>query len=83
MKSSINLTRRHFMKTTTNWMLSGGALAMAKNITVPTPSKPWVVACRDTLLKAAKQPDSWSAMKELGVTGVEVEVNPELGCPFL
>jgi len=56
---------------------------MAKDSTVTAPSKPLVVACRDTLLKTTKQPDSWSAMKELGVTGIEVEVNPELGCPFL
>jgi sugar phosphate isomerase/epimerase len=71
------------MKKTTGWMLSSGALAVAKDNTVSSQSEPWAVACRDTLLKAAKKPDSWSAMKELGVTGVEVEVSPELGCPNL
>lgn len=91
MESSIDLTRRGFIRKTAGWMLSGGALTMAKDSTISAPSKPLsaqrmadeVVACRDTLLKAAKQPDSWSAMKELGVTGAEVEVNPELGCPNL
>jgi len=86
MESSTDLTRRGFIRKTAGWMLSGGALAIAKDSAVSSPSKPLVVACRDTLLKAAKPAggvDSWSAMKELGVTGVELEVNPELGCPNL
>ena len=86
MESSTDLTRRGFIRKTAGWMLSGGALAIAKDSAVSSPSKPLVVACRDTLLKAAKPAggvDSWSAMKELGVTGVEVEVSPELGCPNL
>jgi sugar phosphate isomerase/epimerase len=86
MESSTDLTRRGFIRKTAGWMLSGGTLAIAKDSAVSSPSKPLVVACRDTLLKAAKSAgggDSWPAMKELGVTGVEVEVNPELGCPNL
>jgi sugar phosphate isomerase/epimerase len=38
------------------------------------------VACRDAHLKATGQPDSWSALKELGATGVEVVVNEDLAC---
>jgi len=80
MKSSIGLTRRHFMKKTTGWMLSGGALAVAKDNTVSSQSEPWAVACRDTLLKGLA-PAQVQGL--IGVTGVEVEVNPELFCPNL
>jgi sugar phosphate isomerase/epimerase len=47
------------------------------------PSEPWVVACRDNLLKVTKKPDCWSAMKELRVTGLEVQVDPALVCSAL
>jgi len=83
MESSTDLSRRGFIRKGAGWMLSGATLAIAEDTTGSSPSKPLVVACRDTLLKAAKQRDSWLDMKELGVAGVEVEVNPELGCPFL
>jgi sugar phosphate isomerase/epimerase len=83
MESSTDLTRRGFIRKTAGWMLSSGALAIAKDSAASSPSKPLVVACRDTLLKAAKKPDSWAVMKDLGVTGVELEVNPELACPIL
>jgi sugar phosphate isomerase/epimerase len=83
MESSTDLTRRGFIRKTAGWMLSSGALAIAKDSAASSPSKPLVVACRDTLLKAAKKPDSWAVMKDLGVTGVELEVNPELSCPVL
>lgn len=80
MKSSIGLTRRNFMKKTTGWMLSSGALAVAKDSTVSWPSKPLVVACRDTLVKGLTL---GQVQGLIGVTGVEVEVNPELFCPNL
>jgi sugar phosphate isomerase/epimerase len=34
-------------------------------------------------LKTTGKPDCWSAMKALGVSGVEVEVDPALACPAL
>jgi len=64
-------------------MLTNVALANRRNNLSPTQSKPWIISCRDSLLQAAKKPDCWSAMKWLGVTGVEIEVNPELACPVL
>jgi len=64
-------------------MLSNMALANQRNNLSPKQSQPWIIACRDSLLKATKKPDCWSAMKWLGVTGVEAEVNPELACPVL
>lgn len=71
------------MKSAASLMLSNTALANQRNNLSPKQSKPWIIACRDSLLKATKKPDCWSAMKWLGVTGVEVEVNPELACPVL
>jgi sugar phosphate isomerase/epimerase len=41
------------------------------------------VACRDVHLRVTGKPDSWSALKELGATGVEVEVNEALLCSSL
>ena len=64
-------------------MLSSAVQAGPKAETPPAQSKSWVVACRDGHLKATGKPDSWSAMKEIGVTGVEVEVDPALACPAL
>jgi len=83
MKTSHDLTRRCFMKSAAGLMLSTTALAgQGNNVSTKQP-KPWIVACRDDLLKAAQKPDCWSAMKELGVIGVEVEVNSDLICPVL
>lgn len=80
MESSTDLTRRGFIRKTAGWMLSSGALAIAKDSAASSPSKPLVVACRDTLLKGLPP----AQVGELiGVTGVEVEVSPELGCPNL
>ncbi len=83
MESSHELTRRSFVQSAAGLMLSSGVLAGTKNETNSTPSKGWVIACRDNLLKWTPKPDCWSAMKELGVTGVEVEVNPAMICPAL
>jgi sugar phosphate isomerase/epimerase len=83
MKSPRNLNRRHFLKGAVGLMFCTSTLVQGKNSQSSAPSRPWILSCRDTLLKEMKKPDSWSAMKELGVTGVEVEVNPDMGCPVL
>ena len=82
-KSSHELTRRSFVQAAGGLVFSSAALAGPKSDTLSTKSNRWVVACRDDLLKLSQKPDSWSAMKELGVTGLEVEVNPALDCPSL
>lgn len=71
------------MKSTAGLMLTNMALAGQRNNLSSARSKPWIIACRDGLLEATKKPDCWSAMKWLGVTGVEIEVNTELACPVL
>jgi sugar phosphate isomerase/epimerase len=83
MKSSHELTRRDFMQGAAGLALSSAALAGSKNAAGATPSNHWVVACRDNLLKPTGQPDCFSAMKELGVKGAEVEVDMDLRCPSL
>ena len=71
------------MKSAAGLMLSPTVLAGQGNNVSTKQSKPWIVACRDDLLKAAQKPDCWSVMKEIGVTGVEVEVDSDLICPVL
>lgn len=46
------------------------------------PGKPasWIIACRDSNLKSLGRSSTWDAMKELGLGGVEVEVNEDLLC---
>ncbi len=83
MKSSYGLTRRSLLEGATGLMLSSAVQAGRQSGALSAPPKPWVIACRDSHLKATGKPDSWSAMKEIGVTGVEVEVNPALACPVL
>ena len=83
MKSSHECSRRRFIQGAAGLAFSSAALSGCKSDTLSRPSKRWVLACRDNLLKLTDKPDSFSAMKELGVTGAEVEVNMELGCPAL
>jgi sugar phosphate isomerase/epimerase len=82
-KSSYELTRRTFVQGMASLALSSVALAAQKNNRPSAQSTQWIAACRDNLLKVTKKPDCWSAMKELGVAGIEVEVDPALACPAL
>jgi len=47
------------------------------------PSVQNLVTCRDIHLRETGAPDCWSAMKQIGITGVEVVVNEDLACPAL
>ncbi len=64
-------------------MLSSAVQGCRKGNSPPAQPKAWIVACRDGHLKATGKPDSWSALKEIGAAGVEVEVSPDLACPAL
>jgi sugar phosphate isomerase/epimerase len=46
-------------------------------------SKGIPATCRDHHLKEAGTPDCWSAMKAIGVSGVELTVDEKLACPAL
>lgn len=83
MKSSSDLTRRNFVQSMAGLAVSSAVLAGSKKKAPSTSPKNWILACRDDLLKWTQKPDCWSAMKELGVTGVEVDINPGMICPSL
>lgn len=48
-----------------------------------TPKSAWPITCRDVHLKEVGEPDSWSAMKAVGVDGVEVIVEFDGSCSHL
>ena len=77
-------TRRDFIKTAA---LAAGGLGVTAGLewsaAAATPSQPLTVSCRDAHLKATGQADCWSALKTLGASGVEVDVNEKLECPLL
>jgi sugar phosphate isomerase/epimerase len=74
-----NPSRRDFLKAATGLVMATGALGFDAG-GLAAESRRWPVACRDAHLGATGQPDSWSAMKELGAEGAEVEVNEDLVC---
>lgn len=43
----------------------------------------WAIACRDENLRQIGEADTWSAMRAIGVDGVEVQVNRDGTCPHL
>jgi sugar phosphate isomerase/epimerase len=43
----------------------------------------WAIACRDAILREAGQPDIWSAMRAVGLDGIEATVNPDSSLPLL
>jgi sugar phosphate isomerase/epimerase len=83
MQTYAPLTRRDFLKSTTGLLATTGFLATAAGACAEQKSSRWCVACRDVHLKSLGQPDSWSALKELGATGVEVGVTEDLQCAGL
>jgi len=76
-------TRRDFLKASTGLALSTGVLGTSDLCFAAAKPGRWIVAGRDSHLKVTGKPDTWSAMKELAVAGVEVNVNEELLCPNL
>jgi len=83
MSSSYELTRRSLLQGAAGLMLSSAVQAGPKAEVPPASSKSWIVACRDGHLKATGKSDSWSALKEIGAAGVEIEVDLALACPAL
>jgi sugar phosphate isomerase/epimerase len=71
-------TRRRFLQTATCLLAAVPFAGLAADH-----AKPCTVACRDTHLKTTGQADCWAALKGIGVSGVEVNVNRELACSSL
>lgn len=83
MRTSFQFTRRDFLRSSSQLVVSAGVLAGIPRGLGAEQHAPWPVACRDVHLKTMGRPDSWSALKELGATGVEVAVTEDLQCPSL
>jgi sugar phosphate isomerase/epimerase len=83
MKNPPPLTRRNFIRSSASLVVTAGVLGSSQLCHGAQKPAPWCVACRDSHLKTMGQPDSWSALKELGAIGVEVAVTEELQCPNL
>ncbi len=83
MPTSHRLTRRDFIRSSASLAVTTGILGSAKPGHGAQKPAPWPVACRDVHLKTMGQPDSWSALKDLGAIGVEVAVTEDLQCPSL
>jgi sugar phosphate isomerase/epimerase len=80
------VSRREFLKSS---MLAAAAVGVAQ-APLLAQSRPagrgghrWTIACRDAHLKEIGQPDTWSAMKAIGVRGIELDVDRELSCPYV
>lgn len=78
-------TRREFLRDSVTAAAAVGAIntmsqAESKS---PTTRPAWVISCRDAHLPETGEPDVWSAMKAIGVEGVEVAVKLDGACPGL
>ncbi len=82
MQNAHSLPRREFLKTAAAFAASSALLGLAPRAAAAA-AKPWTVAIRDGHLKSSGQPDCWSALKELGVSGMEVTVGEDLRCAGL
>jgi sugar phosphate isomerase/epimerase len=78
-KQAVVSRRRFFMDSTRFVLATGLAGVPARTFTANTPAR-WPISIRDAHLKITGQPDCWAAMKRLGVSGVEVEINEQLLC---
>lgn len=78
-------SRREFLRHSIAAVAAGGALQMASQGQEPSGiTRPeWTIACRDAHLPETGEADCWSAMKAIGVDGVEVVVDFDLACPSL
>lgn len=77
------MKRREFIAKTAGTILGGASAGVLGRAVAGEAGRPLPLACRDVHLKATGLADAWSAMKELGVTGVEVVVDDDLACPSL
>jgi sugar phosphate isomerase/epimerase len=80
MKTKPVLARRDFLAETARFTLLTGCAGLAAPAFTAPATAPWPVAIRDAHLKITGEPDCWTAMKRLGVSGVEVELNEQLLC---
>jgi sugar phosphate isomerase/epimerase len=80
---SSTFSRRDFIRASASLAVTRGILGSPSPARSAQKPPCCTVACRDGHLKVTGKPDSWSALKELGATGVEVLVNERLQCTGL
>jgi sugar phosphate isomerase/epimerase len=80
MQNPPSLSLRDFLKTTASAAFAAAFTGAHDSGFGADAASRWPVAIRDAHLKITGQPDCWAAMKLLGVSGVEVEINEQLLC---
>ncbi len=77
------MTRRMFLSRSGGMLVGAGLLQRASAAGQADRPKPLLLAVRDSHLSVTGEPDSWAAMKKLGVEAVEVLVERDFSCPNL
>ncbi|MBI5821857.1 MAG: TIM barrel protein [Verrucomicrobia bacterium] len=83
MKTDHHISRRHFLHTTAGLALAAGLPFTSSLCHGAEKRRRLAVASRDVLLKTTGKPDCWAAMKEIGVSCLEVDITLDLLCPSL
>jgi sugar phosphate isomerase/epimerase len=83
MKTSTMISRRQFLGTSAGLACAAALAETGPLVGAAEEAKRWPVAIRDGHLKVTGKPDCWAALKDLGVAGVEVNVNDALVCGAL
>lgn len=71
------------MKQAGGFAMAAGSLNFGNAVLASQTKPTWTLACRDESMKSVNAPTIWAAMKQIGVTGVEVDVMQDLTCPYL
>jgi len=75
-----NENRRYFLIQSGAALLGTGALAAGLRSDAADSAWNPILACRDTHLKDIGAADAWAAVKAIGASGVEVDVDIQLNC---
>ncbi len=77
-------SRREFLRDAMAVAVVGATSARSRAEPQATAKKSkWPIACRDSILRHAGEPNMWSAMRAMGVNGAEVTVRPDGSLPHV
>ena len=78
------LSRRQFVGISGGLLAGAAAATLLPGVARAAEAKlPLCLACRDSLLGVANQPDCWSALGSIGAEGVEATIGEDLSLPVL
>ncbi|MFB3788783.1 MAG: sugar phosphate isomerase/epimerase family protein [bacterium] len=83
MRVPVNYSRREFLQLSSALLVTAAGPANLFAESGGAPAAKIRVSCRDAHLRETGAPDCWAAMKQIGITAVEVVVNEDLACPAL